>query len=180
MLRFLATCGEEEIAQFVYLNLGSFQNLPGRPSTRNTHTLTHTHSHTHTHTHTSCIFFTLGTLLLLLFPDEVNCKAVVPLKRQIGFLNLTRQLLQSLKEKLEPHLSAIMPVLLTMASYCAQLLSTQRDQVSKVDQDSICIYMFCLPIDSCCVCWFTEEYPTAGYKLTKRGNNIIHNILYLL
>ena len=110
-----------------------------------THTHTHTHTHSHTHTHTSCIFFTLGTLLLLLFPDEVNCKAVVPLKRQIGFLNLTRQLLQSLKEKLEPHLSAIMPVLLTMVSYCAQLLSTQRDQVNKVDQEpryySICIYV---------------------------------------
>ena len=134
MLRFLATCGEEEIAQFVFLNLGSFQNLPGtcRPSA-------------HTHTHTPHAFVTLGTLLLLLFPDEVNCKAVVPLKRQVGFLNLTRQLLQSLKEELEPHLSAIMPVLLTMASYCAQLLSTQRDQVNKVDQEpryySIRIYV---------------------------------------
>ena len=29
VLRFLATCEEEEIAEFVQLNLGSFQNLPG-------------------------------------------------------------------------------------------------------------------------------------------------------
>ena len=77
----------------------------------------------------SMTFFSI--LYFLLLPDEVSCEAVVPLKRQVGFLSLTQQLLQALKEKLEPHLTAIMPTLLTTASHCAQLLSTQRDKVGK-------------------------------------------------
>lgn len=62
--------------------------------------------------------------------DEVSSHAVVPIKRQEGFLKLTHQLLDALQDKLEPHLSTLLPVVMTLGYSCVQLLSSQRDKVS--------------------------------------------------
>lgn len=74
------------------------------------------------------MYFECFFLILDLSP--VSAKAVIPLRKQQGFLRELKQLVTIAGNQLEPHLPSIFPLVLELAATCVVLLTEQRNQVS--------------------------------------------------
>lgn len=107
ILRFLATCGDREMAEFVTLITAPFKSLQSKKTLM-------------------CIF---ECFFLVLDLSPVSAKAVIPLCKQQGFLRELKQLVTIAANQLEPHLPSILPLVLQLAATCVVLLTEQRNQV---------------------------------------------------
>ena len=97
---------------------------------------------------------------------EVDASAVIPLKKQQGFLNMLGHMMSILGSKLEPQLSVLFPISVKLGSFCAELLR-QRDQVlltvsSQAAFSEPVYYFFYVAIDTAPFCECTEDTEAAG------------------
>ncbi len=138
VLRFLGSCREREMAEFVKLLTMPFQQLTSKWAIQLVHqTTSFCFVWKYTCEKIFYFFFSGISDLCSVSPDHV-----IPLKKQQGFLNLLGQMFTAVGQNIKHYLDHIFPILLNLATMCASLLD-QRNKVLHL-HTLLCLHNKCL------------------------------------